>query len=237
MQIIEKNYKWSGYLVRRPKTNYILVHHAAGSNLSPDDIHKIHLGNGWAGIGYHFYVRKDGTIYRGRPIESTGSHVSNYNSQCLGVCFEGNFEKEQMPTAQLNAGKELIAYLKGVYPNALVRRHKDLNATACPGRYFPFDNIVSGEAVKTTNTTNTTKEVKTVTITLNQLAKGSEGKQVETLQRLLISMGYSCGDSGIDGDFGTATEKAVKAFQNKKFSDPKEVDGIVGSKTWEKLLK
>lgn len=230
MQIIEKNYKWSGYLVRRPKTNYIILHHAAG-NLSPDDIHKIHLGNGWAGIGYHFYVRKDGTIYRGRPIESTGAHVSNYNSQCLGICFEGNFEKEQMSTEQLNAGKELIAYLKGVYPNALVRRHKDLNATACPGRYFPFDDIVNGDSVKTTDTK---KEVKTVAITLNQLEKGAEGKQVETLQRLLISYGFSCGDSGVDGDFGNATLKAVKAFQKAKGL---EIDGIVGSKTWEKLLK
>jgi N-acetyl-anhydromuramyl-L-alanine amidase AmpD len=141
MIIIEKTYKWNGVLVRRPKTNYIILHHAAGSTLSPDDIHRIHQGNGWSGIGYHFYVRKDGSIYRGRPINSTGAHVSNYNSQCLGICFEGNFEKEQMPEAQLNAGKELIAYVRGLYPNALIRKHKDLNATACPGRYFPFDEI------------------------------------------------------------------------------------------------
>ena len=95
MKIIEKTYSWSGNLAARPKTNYILLHHMAG-NGSADNVHSAHLKNGWAGIGYHFYVRKDGTVYRGRPMDKTGSHVSGYNSQCLGVCFEGNFEKEKI---------------------------------------------------------------------------------------------------------------------------------------------
>lgn len=145
MKIIEKTYSWSGNLEARPKTNYILLHHAAASGCSADDIHTIHLKNGWAGIGYHFYVRKDGCVYRGRPIDKTGAHVSGYNSQCLGVCFEGNFETEEMTELQIMAGRELIAYLKGIYPKAQIKRHKDLNATACPGKNFPFEEIKNGE--------------------------------------------------------------------------------------------
>lgn len=144
MKIIEKNYRWCGNLVTRPKTNYILLHHMAG-NGSVENIHTAHLKNGWAGIGYHFFVKKDGSIYRGRHIDKTGSHVSGHNSECLGVCFEGNFETETMPNAQLKAGQELVAYLKGVYPKAVFKKHKDLNATACPGKNFPFDKIVSSE--------------------------------------------------------------------------------------------
>ena len=146
MKIIKKKYKWAKQLVKRPKTNYIVLHHAATRNCSPDEIHKIHINsNGWAGIGYHFYVRKDGTIYSGRPIDMQGAHVYNYNSQCLGVCFEGNFEIEEMPAAQIKAGQWLIKYIKSIYPKIIFKRHKDLNATACPGRNFPFDKIVNGE--------------------------------------------------------------------------------------------
>ena len=145
MKIIEKSYLWSGILAQRPKTSFILLHHAAASGCTPDNIHTAHLKNGWAGIGYHFYVTKDGGVYRGRPIDKMGSHVSGYNSQCLGVCFEGNFETDTMSNAQLRAGQELVAYLKNLYPKAMIKRHRDLNATACPGRNFPFERIVRGE--------------------------------------------------------------------------------------------
>jgi len=146
MKITEKKYKWVKSLVKRPKTSYIVLHHAAAKKCSPDDIHKIHINsNGWAGIGYHFYVRKEGTIYRGRPIDMQGAHVENYNSQCLGICFEGNFEIDEMPDAQIKAGQWLIKYVKSIYPNVIFKKHKDLNATACPGRNFPFDKIIKGE--------------------------------------------------------------------------------------------
>lgn len=50
------------------------------------------------------------------------------------------------------------------------------------------------------------------------LRKGCEGEDVRALQTALISLGYDLGDygpnhDGADGDFGRATEKAVKAFQ------------------------
>lgn len=63
--------------------------------------------------------------------------------------------------------------------------------------------------------------------------KGSKGEVVKELQTLLISKGYSCGKSGADGIFGSATDEAVKAYQAE---NGLTVDGIVGSKTWEKLL-
>lgn len=66
------------------------------------------------------------------------------------------------------------------------------------------------------------------------LVKGSKCYEVKTLQRLLNSMGYTCGS--VDGVFGVKTEIAVKNFQ----SDSKiEVSypGTVGLKTWSKLLK
>lgn len=61
------------------------------------------------------------------------------------------------------------------------------------------------------------------------LKKGMKGNDVKYIQESLISLGYSCGKKGVDGSFGSDTEKAVKSFQkDKKLTQ----DGIVGKKTW-----
>lgn len=70
-------------------------------------------------------------------------------------------------------------------------------------------------------------------VTHATVKKGSKGEIVKELQTLLIGKGYSCGKSGADGIFGSATDEAVKAYQAE---NDLTVDGIVGSKTWEKLL-
>lgn len=70
-------------------------------------------------------------------------------------------------------------------------------------------------------------------VKLPVLRKGDEGNSVKALQRMLIYEGYNCGGYGADGDFGTGTEKSVKQYQkDKKLT----ADGIVGEKTWSKLL-
>jgi hypothetical protein len=74
----------------------------------------------------------------------------------------------------------------------------------------------------------------TVNITMNVLKKGAKGEQVKTLQRLLLSLGYSLEGYGADGSFGAATERAVKAFQK---NTGLTADGSVGQATWNKLLK
>lgn len=65
------------------------------------------------------------------------------------------------------------------------------------------------------------------------IKKGSSGKAVKLAQKTLIKLGYSCGPSGADGDFGQDTEKAVKRFQKAKRL---AVDGIVGPLTWNALV-
>lgn len=142
MKIIEVEYKWAYELSKRRGTNGIVLHHAAAANCSAEDIHRWHLANGWAGIGYHFLVRKDGKIYRGRPIDAVGAHTYGRNTDCIGICFEGNFENEQMADKQKQAGIELVSYLLTVYPSITeITKHMDHNATACPGKNFPFDEI------------------------------------------------------------------------------------------------
>ena len=76
------------------------------------------------------------------------------------------------------------------------------------------------------------KEVKnTVSIELTVLRKGSKGKQVKTLQRLLNGFGHNL---DVDGSFGSLTESALKSYQ-KTYN--LEVDGVCGSQSWKSLLK
>ena len=64
------------------------------------------------------------------------------------------------------------------------------------------------------------------------LRRGDSGDAVKELQMVLITAGYSCGTYGADGDFGAATERAVKAFQA---DHDLTADGIVGEKTQDAL--
>ena len=154
MNIIEKTYKWNGKLSNRKSTNRIILHHAESKSCTADDIHSWHLANGWAGIGYHFFVRKDGSIYRGRPENVVGSHAKGSNSDSIGICFEGSYMTETMSQAQINAGRELVTYLKNKYGISKVQKHKDVCSTNCPGSNFPFDAIVNGTVITTPTSTS-----------------------------------------------------------------------------------
>ena len=64
------------------------------------------------------------------------------------------------------------------------------------------------------------------------LRKGSTGEYVVLAQTELLNKGYDIGKSGVDGKFGSATEKAVKEFQK---DNGLKVDGIIGEQTWNAL--
>lgn len=140
MKINETNLPFVSSLKNRKETKYIVLHHRAGDG-DAESIHKSHLALGWSGAGYHFYVRKDGKIFSLRPEASVGAHASGFNDKSVGICFEGNFEKEEMSINQQASAKELIKYLREKYKGAEVKRHSDLLPTLCPGKNFPFDKV------------------------------------------------------------------------------------------------
>lgn len=234
MNIIEKTYKWNGTPGERDSTKFIVIHHAAAKTCSADDVHRWHLDNGWCGIGYNFFVRKDGSIYRGRPESWIGAHTIGLNDQSVGICFEGNFDVETMPNAQLVAGSELVDFLKKKYGNPKVVKHKDYASTACPGKNFPFTEMVN-DIIKPTAkpVVNTNNDEEMVEVKIPMIEKGDKGPAVKAMQRLLITNGYSCGRCGADGDFGADTDAAVRKFQKAKKID---VDGICGTNTWTYLI-
>lgn len=71
------------------------------------------------------------------------------------------------------------------------------------------------------------------TVEMRVLKYGSEGNDVKALQILLIGNGCTCGRWGADGNFGIATENAVKEYQRKNHL---HADGVAGPETWRSLL-
>lgn len=140
MDIIRPVWSWKTKLSTRPYTKYVVLHHAAAKTCTAQQIDNWHKGNGWSGIGYHFFVRKDGSIYEGRPLWAVGAHASGKNNESIGVCAEGDYSVEkEMPKAQKEAIKQILEYIKFCFPSASYAvGHGEVGATGCPGDYYPL---------------------------------------------------------------------------------------------------
>lgn len=97
-----------------------------------------HKQQGWLTIGYHYVVRRDGTIENGRPISQVGAHCQGHNQHSIGICYEGGLDAKGKPSdtrteQQKKSIRQLIKRLKKDYPKALIVGHRDLNPMkACP---------------------------------------------------------------------------------------------------------
>ena len=200
---------------------YISAHHNAG----------VKLGTGGGIVGFCY---KDGTkaaeyrnaIYaaciaagglkgnRSNPMPEKGYYVVKY-TKAPAVLMEYGFmdSKTDVPVILTEAYSKLVGYatMEGI---AKVAGLKKKAASAKP-------------------TTKPTTKTEVCTVEVKVLKKGAKGNAVKALQALLIGYGYECGNSGVDGSFGAATDAALRRYQkDKKLT----VDGSCGPKTWAKLL-
>ena len=130
----------------REGTGALVIHHAGLTkdvDIDVPSIHDMHLGNGWAGIGYHFVVHKDGFIEAARPLQYVGAHAYQHNKFTVGICMTGNYNLAYPPFEQAYAVEQLTAALCKKYkikPSCTtIFGHRDLNDTSCPGdKFYPF---------------------------------------------------------------------------------------------------
>ncbi len=119
-------------LLQKKNIKYLIVHCSdTEKSLKAIDIHTMHLGFGWDGIGYHKVINNDGKIENGRPEYWVGAHVKGLNDCSLGVCLIG---KDKFNTNQMESLKKILNEWKKKYPKAIILGHKDSIKTkkTCP---------------------------------------------------------------------------------------------------------
>ena len=121
--------------------NEIIIHCSAtkpSQDIGADEIKKWHVeGNGWKDIGYHFVIRRDGTLEEGRPLKKMGAHCKGHNRRSIGICLVGGIDDDG--AAELNFTLEqfstlttLIIKLKSEYEIQELSGHNEYSSKACP---------------------------------------------------------------------------------------------------------
>lgn len=134
---------------------HIVLHHSASAHGNALEFHRFHQeARGWDGLAYHFVIgnghgSRDGEIEVGyRWSDQThGAHAGNteYNQYGIGICLVGDFEASDPTPAQRESLRALLRWLMRTctIPATEIVRHKDVReGTECPGKRFPFDEIV-----------------------------------------------------------------------------------------------
>lgn len=119
-----------------------------GKDFTVADIRAWHKARGWADIGYHYIVYRDGRIMVGRPIGQIGSHVAGHNTGTIGVSYVGGVSADGKAAKDTRTPEQIrsMLYLR----NALMAKHKGIKklsghneyaAKACPSFSVPSDPL------------------------------------------------------------------------------------------------
>lgn len=126
-------------MAKRTQTKFIVVHCSAtkpSMNITINTVREWHIAKGWGDVGYHFFIRRDGTIESGRHPDDIGAHVAGRNTDSVSLCMAGGLDDfgasfinrpDLFTPAQWRAAKSLVAVLKQMYPAAQVLGHRDLS--------------------------------------------------------------------------------------------------------------
>lgn len=119
----------------------IIVHCTAtkeGQNVTAETVRRWHKARGFNDIGYHYLIRLDGTIEKGRDDAVIGAHAVGNNRDSLGVCYVGGLDangkpKDTRTAAQKESLRKLLNLLRKKYPGVTVYGHHDFDkGKACP---------------------------------------------------------------------------------------------------------
>ncbi len=135
---------------------YIVIHHSASDKGNASTIGKYHRDvKGWVnGLGYHFLIGNGNGAKKGQievgdrwSDQIDGAHAGNdeYNKHGIGICLVGNFENSYPSDSQISSLLYLIDYLQERcnIPKRNIMLHKNFRKTSCPGRHFPYNEVLA----------------------------------------------------------------------------------------------
>lgn len=122
------------------KITEIIVHCTATRerlDIGAAEIDRYHRQRGFDSIGYHYVVRLDGCIEKGRDESAVGAHCLSHNVCSIGVAYVGGLDADGKPKdtrtpAQKRSLSALLTELHRRYPGAKIHGHRDFAAKACP---------------------------------------------------------------------------------------------------------
>jgi len=144
------------------------IAHWTGSYTNQDigspEVHAWHLDNGWSGCGYHYVIRRDGRIQRGRPIDRKGAHSAAYghNDKSIGVSMAGGYNcptgtnnpnryisADSLTPAQMDSFKKFVGAFYEVWPSGQALGHNDTSDKGKLDPGFDVPEYVSANFNKT----------------------------------------------------------------------------------------
>lgn len=220
------SFNWS-WVRPLSQVKYLAIHHSASPDTqTPIEIANYHTrSNGWGGIGYHFVITKDGTVYYVGDIATARANVANLNEQVIGICLVGNFTSGRVPTAeQIDSTHKLCDFFINNYPDfsginswEAISGHKELpgQATTCPGDDWPSwkTKVISG----------LNSPVNSGTVTFNTLTGNADrGAQITDAYRNIL---------GRDPDMG-----GLQTYTNSSMTIDQIIISMANSKEHKDLI-
>lgn len=120
-------------LPMREETLFGVVHCSAtppSMDIGRTEIDHWHREKGWAKIGYHWVIRRDGSLEAGRGPDEVGAHVVGWNHCSIAVCLVGGTDakgaaQRNFTDAQYTALKTLLDEWTHTYPGITIQGHRD----------------------------------------------------------------------------------------------------------------
>ena len=106
--------------------NKIIIHCSAtpkGVDYNAADIDRWHKQRGFRKIGYHYVIKLDGTIEKGRQDNEMGAHCLGQNMNSLGICYIGGLSEDKQIPEDTRTEEQKTA-IKGLV-NSLIRKYED----------------------------------------------------------------------------------------------------------------
>ena len=122
-------------MTKRQQTSYIAVHCTAtkpSQDVGFKEIDAMHRNRGFDSCGYHFIIKRDGSIDLGRPLDDVGAHIKGFNSVSVGVALAGGISEDGKPEnnftlEQFTTLEQTLTVLNKIYPKAIIKGHRDFS--------------------------------------------------------------------------------------------------------------
>ena len=121
----------------------VVVHWSAtyiNQNVGAEEIDQWHKARDFSGIGYHYVIRRDGSLQRGRPLNEIGAHAKtgDHNNFSVGICLVGGYNcasgtknpdqfanSTSVNNAQWASLKNFLRAFYSIHPGGQVWGHND----------------------------------------------------------------------------------------------------------------